>query len=462
MLERIVIVGAGFCGSLLATVLLRNARGRPLDLVLVGRDAAVGRGIAYARREVDYLLNVPAGRLSADAADPLQFLRFAQIRAPGAGAEDFLPRAWYGDYLEANLQAALRGAAASARLSIRAANVTALRRLPAERRAGRRLFEVSLDAAESLDADAVVLALGNPPPATLPAAQALEGSGCYCADPWRLPDCCTEAQSLLILGNGLTMVDVALRLSADPQRMPVLSTLSRRGLLPQPQTVFRAAPLPDGAALLAGAPSVRRLLAASRDLARRVELEGGDWREVVTLVRHAAPALWLRLPDVEKRRFLRHVQRHWDTHRHRMPPALGARLAQLRRAGKLVINAGRLVSLTPEHGRVRVRWRPRGGDAAVDELVDGVVNATGSDYAVERSTDPLIKSLLAAGLISADALKLGLRTAPDHALIDADGRSQPGLFYVGPLLRASCWEATAVTELRDHVYALARQLLDVR
>jgi uncharacterized NAD(P)/FAD-binding protein YdhS len=459
VVERIVIVGAGFCGSLLATLLLRSARQRPLDVVLIGRDAAVGRGVAYAQREVDYLLNVPAGRLSADPADPLQFLRFAQDRAPATDAEDFLPRSWYGDYIEAGLRTALRGAPSAARLSIRQASATALRRLPADA-GGRRAFEVTLaGGGETVGADAVVLALGNPPPASLPAAQALAGSGLYCADPWQLPARFTASRSLLIVGNGLTMADVALRLSADPRRTPVLHTLSRRGLLPQLQTEFRAGKIPEGAAVLEEAVSIRRLFAASRGLARRVELEGGDWREVVTFVRHAAPTLWPRLSDAEKRRFLRHVQCHWDTHRHRMPPSLSARLTELRRAGTLEINAGRLLSLTPEHGRVRVCWRPRGGDAARDWLVDGVINATGSDYALEHSTDPLVEGLLAAGMISADALKLGVRTDPEHALIGADGRSQPDLYYVGPQLRASFWEATAVTELRDHVRALARHLL---
>ena len=53
----------------------------------------MGRGTAYAARDFPYLLNVPAARLSADSADALQFLRFAQRRLPDADGEDFLPRA---------------------------------------------------------------------------------------------------------------------------------------------------------------------------------------------------------------------------------------------------------------------------------------------------------------------------------------------------------------------------------
>jgi uncharacterized NAD(P)/FAD-binding protein YdhS len=79
----------------------------------------------------------------------------------------------------------------------------------------------------------------------------------------------------------------------------------------------------DHAAFLECGDSIRRLLAMARALARKVESEGGDWREAVTFLRHLAPSLWRRLPVAEQRRFVRHVRTHWDIHRHRMPPAMG-------------------------------------------------------------------------------------------------------------------------------------------
>src|SRR6202050_5710900 len=98
MRNTLAIVGAGFCGTVLAANLLRRPPSGATDIVLIDRGNAMGRGVAYADREFPYLLNVPAARLSADSRDPAQFLRFAQLRAPHAGGEDFLPRALYGDY----------------------------------------------------------------------------------------------------------------------------------------------------------------------------------------------------------------------------------------------------------------------------------------------------------------------------------------------------------------------------
>jgi uncharacterized NAD(P)/FAD-binding protein YdhS len=91
-------------------------------------------------------------------------------------------------------------------------------------------------------------------------------------------------------------------------------------------------------------------------------------------------------------------------------------------------------------------------------LVDRVVNCTGPDYNVGRSQDPLIQSLVSQGLAVSDPLNVGLRTGSYGALINAEGRAAPNLFYVGPMLRADHWEATAAQELRGHAERLAGYL----
>ena len=212
-------------------------------------------------------------------------------------------------------------------------------------------------------ADRVILALGNPPPALLPWAAAIRDHAAYRHDPWDLPKTLSAEHSVLIVGNGLTMADAASFLTQDPGRAPMLHTISRHGVVPLPQTEFRpSAVRGDGEALLAGADSLRKVLAMSRELAHEVEARGGDWREVVTFIRHLAPALWRRLPDAEKRRFLRHLQVHWGSHRHRLPPQLAERLASLRRSGRLRVNAGRIQAVNPAGRQLRVSWLPRGRD----------------------------------------------------------------------------------------------------
>lgn len=63
--RTIVIVGAGFSGTAVALHLLRLPHSAPLGIVLIER-AQMARGLAYARRDGSFLLNVPAGRWPED------------------------------------------------------------------------------------------------------------------------------------------------------------------------------------------------------------------------------------------------------------------------------------------------------------------------------------------------------------------------------------------------------------
>jgi 2-polyprenyl-6-methoxyphenol hydroxylase-like FAD-dependent oxidoreductase len=58
MPNRIVIVGGGFCGTVLAAALLRRPPREPTQVVLVERAAQIGRGMAYASHEVAYLSKI--------------------------------------------------------------------------------------------------------------------------------------------------------------------------------------------------------------------------------------------------------------------------------------------------------------------------------------------------------------------------------------------------------------------
>jgi uncharacterized NAD(P)/FAD-binding protein YdhS len=453
--RHIVIVGAGFSGTALAIHLLRNAR-EPLCIHLIDREQ-IARGVAYARRSFPYLLNVPAGRMSATAADADEFLRFAQRRLPQASAADFLPRELYGDYLAVTLTEAERSAADMVRLERLFGSAIAL-----EQPVRSDTRRVHLADGRVVEAHEVVLALGNPPPAQLPLLAALEGSTRYVADPWAAPPQLRSGETVLVLGSGLTMADVVVA-GASGARGPVtFHALSRRGLLPPPQSAFVPAASAEGAAplLRAAARSARELLVAARRLARDTETRGGDWREAIAVLRSQAPRLWQLLGQSERQRFLRHVRAYWDVHRHRLPEASWNQLHEMRRGGALTLHAGRLVQLERAGRRVRALYRPRGATTTTALLVDRVINCTGPDYDVRRSRERLLRSLLAQGIASADPLGVGLATDARGALRARDGRLAADVFYLGPMLRAAHWETTAVAELREYAAQLARHLIE--
>jgi uncharacterized NAD(P)/FAD-binding protein YdhS len=459
LLRTIVIVGGGFCGALMAANLLRRPLPGPTRLVLIERDGAVGRGVAYADRGFPYLLNVPASRMSANSAAPNEFLEFVQRRMPNASGEDFLPRALYGEYLQEFLLAAQLSAPSNVRLDVLHGEVTNVRRLE------RHLpLQMELRDGRKLTADDVVLALGNPKPASLAVAAPVVNHPAYVADPWSGELQFSREQKVLLIGSGLTAADVINAASADAQRTPTLHALSRHGLIPPRQTAFRPDAFKgDGNALvLAASTSLRGLTKSIRLLAREAERVGGDWREAVTFVRNMAPTIWQRLSEHDRVRFLRHLRAVWDVHRHRLPLQLIQRIDELRKTQRLHVHAGELLRFSDREGRIEVAWRPRGARSERAQAFDRVVNCTGPDYAIARSTEPLWRSLVQSGLCVPDALGLGLRTGPRGAVIDADGWPGPHLFYVGPMLRADLWEATAASELRGHAERLAALLATER
>ena len=118
---------------------------------------------------------------------------------------------------------------------------------------------------------------------------------------------------------------------------------------------------------------------------------------------------------------------------------------------RLAIEPGRIVGTRRIKDGIVVTWRPRGSSRLREDLVDAVVNVTGPDSNPSRSNCPLVQSLLSEGLCRPDDLKLGWETDDRGRLVAADGRASDVLYYVGPLLRARHWEATAVPELRGHV-----------
>jgi len=439
--------------------LLREPPPGATDVVLFERSARVGQGVAYAQRGFPYLLNVSAGRMSIDRRDSDDFLRFVQRNEPAAEAEDFLPRAWYGEYLEDALLRAERDAPAHVRLHRVHGEVQHIE--PGE---GQRL-RVSCAPHAPILADRVVLALGNPPPPLLPWAEEVQDLPGYVHDPWDLPGDLASHHAVLVVGNGLTMADVVLALTHGRDEVPLVHTLSRHGLVPLSQSFHRIDPSEDelqedGAKLLAAAHSLSELLRTIRRLVAETEARGGDWRQVIQLVRHWAQPLWRALPKTERRRFVRHLLAFWSVHRHRQPPQSAQRIEELRELGRVEVKAGRVQKMAERDGRIKVWWEPRGAPAADCESlqVDWVINALGPDYVLERSIDPLTQSLLKSGMIVADPLQLGLRTGAHGACIDRQGRVSDRLFYLGPMLRAEHWETTGAVELRQLAADLAQHL----
>jgi uncharacterized NAD(P)/FAD-binding protein YdhS len=449
----VAIVGAGFSGMAVAAQLLRRLRG-PARVLLLNRHSRFGRGLAYGTHSGSHLLNVPAGRMGMDPQDEGGFARYLAALGLPYAASDFVPRILYGAYLEHSLQVAQHEAAPGVRLELMEA---AVERLSPVAAGGWRL---GLGHGLELDADQVVLALGNftpQPPASLRELQ--WGPPPLVADPWTPPATIGLAQdaTVLLIGSGLTAYDVALQLMERGHTGPVLM-LSRRGLLPQSHRQQEAPPARNWAddSFMSGESRPQRML---RTLRRRIDeaaAAGADWRDVVGSLRPHTARLWQQLDARGRSQFLRHLLPFWDTHRHRAAPAIDRLIQGSIERGQLRPLAGRLLRLHPAAAGLQAEWQPRGQAQTQWLTVARVINCTGPSSDLRRVADSLIRQLLADGHLHPDGFGLGVR-------VDAGYRTgEPGtatLHYVGPLLKAQHWEATAVPELRQHALQLALQLV---
>jgi uncharacterized NAD(P)/FAD-binding protein YdhS len=165
-----------------------------------------------------------------------------------------------------------------------------------------------------------------------------------------------------------------------------------------------------------------------------------QWQELVDLLRPEIHRIWKAWSTGEKKRFLRHVRRLWDVHRHRVSPELIQAWAGYVSAGKISVLAGRLESnsLSADENTIDAKISLLEGHSRHLQ-VNRVINCTG---AVPDT------SLLESSDLEKDPLGLGIITNEVGNLIRKDGRSIESVFVLGPSLRPYFWEMTAVPELR--------------
>lgn len=460
----VAVVGLGFSGTATAMQLMRQLPSGS-RLLLIDPEPRRARGLAYGTRCASHWLNVPAGRLGWDPANEGGFIEWLQRQHGAYGAADFVPRMLLGDYLAQSLTAAEQSAVARG-VHVRTLTdaVRHVTRLPDGSQ------QLDLASGAHCRADRVVLTTGHLAPESPPVPQAPAwGTPGLIDQPWNdaaLSDL-PEDGDMLLLGSGLSAIDMLTWLQ-DRGHGGCVTMLSRRGLLPQPHRSLEARPRPglSPAQALEGARGLADVLRAVRGWAAQAQAEGHDWRDVMANLRGCTPRLWQHLSKRDRRQFLRHLQPWWDTHRHRLAPGIHCRLQASLRAGQVELHAGRLSQIVRrDDGLLDIAWRPRGAAAGefAHRRVAAIVNCTGPSARVGHAATTVPGSLLCnlqdEGRLSIDELGLGLRVDEHYRLLDGDGRPQPGLHYVGPMLKAQFWEAVAIPELRVHAKAAAEQVL---
>jgi cation diffusion facilitator CzcD-associated flavoprotein CzcO len=237
MTDGVVILGGGASGTLTAVALAALPDVGPLALVDMG--GAFAQGVAYSTKEPRHLLNVPAGRMSAIPDQPSHLLSWLAARGETPDPEAFLQRRLYGAYL-----GELLGATGS-----RVQRVVDRAVAHAPDGPGLR---VDLAGRPALRARAAVLALGNFPPELPPGWTALPPRLAW-RTPWASPEDWPAAEAeVLLLGAGLTAVDVVLSLRPSPRSACRPARWRRRSPAGSERQVLDEAPDQGGAERVEG------------------------------------------------------------------------------------------------------------------------------------------------------------------------------------------------------------------
>lgn len=450
----IAIIGGGYAGAVLALHLARGAN-LPLRVAIVEPRAKLGAGLAYSIPGEICRLNGPAHKLGVSPAPEDMLLSWLEAEhpellgdpaavGPGWG---YVARHWFADFVNWHLDRALSDSFVS--LDHVQASATDIGR------AGRDLaFQLS-DGTTIRALRAVITTSYGPPSPPREFPHSLSAAPGFINDPWQIEriEAIAPDSDVLIVGTGLSMLDVAATLIAQGHRGRIFA-LSRHGLVARANGPCEAPADIDLAAWSERGLShyVKRVRAEIS----RVEASGGSWRDVFEALRIGSGALWTRLTPEEKRRFLRHLRPYYDAHRFRATPDVAVVVDTARQEGRLEIIAGRIFGVRLLRTGLAVEVAPRAREATLRSLrVGAIVNCTGPKQRVDATAGGFLGALIARGLARPDPLGLGLDVDDQFRLAGSGG----ALFAISALTRGHFGDVVGAPDIARQAIRLAGQLI---
>ncbi len=455
-MEKIAIIGGGFSGTMTGVHLIRNARA-PLEIKLINETDALNTGIAYNPYSKKALLNVVSSRMSAFASDPDHFLNWVMQQDHFRDkdrtliANSFLPRYLYGEYLQDIWKDALKQAEGKKiQVDVISSSVKDLTLL-------KDSIDIELKDKSRLSTKYAIIASGN----HLPGNPNIKGSfftssANYFQNPWdiRSVSGINSKEPVLIIGNGLTMVDTVIGLLENGFQGPIVS-ISPNGfnILPHRHNGLSYTKLVEE---IGDKTSLFELVKLFNKHMKLIREYGLSAEPLIDSLRSLTQTIWKRLTMAEKRIFMSRLRHLWGVARHRIPLHIHDKLQQLRIEGRLHIVSGKLIDIIGNDDNIIALFYDKKQKQSVQLAVSRVINCTGPETDLLKLDDNYLKNALLKGIICQDELKLGINADPDtFEALNPAGKVQSGLYIMGSNLKGLLWESTAVSELRVQAEKIA-------
>ncbi len=443
----IVIVGAGASGTLTTIQLMRHLKVKTTIVLIDKAERTFFRGVAYSSQLEYEPLNVHADKMSAWTNQPDDFYEWLIVnRDASVKPDSFVSRRWFGDYLEQTFY----------RQTELSKHVTVVKMMDEvvslEKSIHDDYYNVSLGSGKKINAHAIVLATGNEAPQSFFTEEQTKVLGnAYHANPWNTqPQKIHKNDTVLVLGTGLTMVDIVLSLRERHHSGPIFC-FSRNGFLPLPHAADSQITVPVPKKNI----TLKDCFFYLREQAAEADANKLPWQSVLDTFRPFTVSAWRSFSLKEKAFFLKKLKPLWDIHRHRIPQKSNQLLQELIDKGQLKIISGSFTDIQKKDDHFEFHYKEKNSGKPRHISVHHIINCTGPAADYLKCSNKLIHQMLRDGYAVQDDLKLGIETGEQGEIINAHHEPLSGCYAVGPLRRACEWETTAIREVRAQAESIA-------
>lgn len=460
-MKSIGIIGGGFSGTITSVQLINQATA-PIKITIINEKETFNKGYTYNTYSKKHILNVITQKMSAFPDQPDDFLNWVLLQPTFLNydrtliANSFLPRYLYGQYLEEKWQTALKLATTKNIL------VQTINSAVTDIDITNDKIEVYITSNEKLVFDKCLISSGNQVPRN-PAIADMNfyTSKNYYQNPWTIDSVSDvkDEKKVLIIGNGLTMVDTVFGLFEHGFNGQVYA-ISPNGfnILPHRHNGLTYTKLVeemrDNMNLFELVKLVHKHIKIVREL-------GVSAEPIIDSIRPYTQKIWRRFTAAEKKIFMSRFRHLWGVARHRFPMHSHDRIQQLRIDDKLIIKSAKLLSITEvADKKIVVDFFDKKTRNNQQIEVARVINCTGPESDLNQLQNSFLRKCLDKGILKQDDLKLGIRADIDtYQVLDNNLQKHANLYTIGANLKGELWESVAVNELRNQAAGVAKELL---